>query len=148
MPPCRFRPPASYDAAGKGVCPMDENRAGGPTKYDQDGSRGPGKSPGAEMTPDASLQIGNPHKMMRLLTTRNLSLLSLIAKERPGSLTELSQLSGRPKASLTRTIRRFSDLGIVSFRKVSGKGKAPVLAYRSVHIEVPLDAAPAAQKGK
>jgi predicted transcriptional regulator len=121
---------------------MDENRANAPLKCDPVASGSSARAQESEATPMAALRIGNPQKMVRLLTSRNLTLLSLIANARPGSLTELSQLSGRPKASLTRTIRRFSDLGIVSFRKVSGKGKAPVLACRSVHIEVPLDAPP------
>lgn len=124
---------------------MDENR-GSPPKHAADRQQRGADMPERETL--ASLHVVNPHKMISLLTVRNLSLLALIDRAKPASLTELSHLSGRPKASLTRTIRRFTDLGIVAFRKAPGKGKAPVLACRSVRIDVPLDVAPVAISGQ
>lgn len=38
----------------------------------------------------------------RLLSEHNRHLLELIARERPGSITELAELAGRSKSNLTR----------------------------------------------
>ena len=75
---------------------------------------------------------------MRLLSDRNLKLLRLIRTAEPKTLAELSRLSGRPKASLTRTLARLSDLGIVVLRKSKGRGKTPVVMCDRVHLEVNL----------
>lgn len=83
-------------------------------------------------------RAAKPEKLMRLLSDRNLSLLKLIKSARPQSLTELSRLSGRPKASLTRTLKRMAALGIVTFQKSKGRGKVPVVACDRLLLDVPL----------
>jgi predicted transcriptional regulator len=75
---------------------------------------------------------------MRLLSDRNLKLLRLIRTAEPKTLAELSRLSGRPKASLTRTLARLSDLGIVTLRKSRGRGKVPLVTCDRVRLEVSL----------
>lgn len=79
-----------------------------------------------------------PEKLMRLLSDRNLKLLKLIRTAEPKTLAELSRLSGRPKASLTRTLARLSDLGIVVLVKSKGRGKIPTVACDRVRLEVSL----------
>jgi predicted transcriptional regulator len=75
---------------------------------------------------------------MRLLSERNLKLLKMIRTAEPKTLAELSRLSGRPKASLTRTLARLSDLGIVVLVKSKGRGKIPKVACDRVRLEVSL----------
>lgn len=79
-----------------------------------------------------------PEKLMRLLSDRNLKLLKMIRTKEPKTLAELSRLSGRPKASLTRTLARLSDLGIVVLVKSKGRGKIPKVACDRVRLEVSL----------
>lgn len=79
-----------------------------------------------------------PEKLMRLLSDRNLKLLKMIRTAEPKTLAELSRLSGRPKASLTRTLARLSDLGIVVLVKSKGRGKIPTVACDRVRLEVSL----------
>lgn len=79
-----------------------------------------------------------PEKLMRLLSDRNLKLLRMIKTAEPKTLAELSRMSGRPKASLTRTIARLSDLGIVVLVKSRGRGKIPKVACDKVCLEVSL----------
>ncbi|MDX2308968.1 MAG: helix-turn-helix domain-containing protein [Hyphomicrobium sp.] len=79
-----------------------------------------------------------PEKLMRLLSDRNLKLLKMIKTAEPKTLAELSRMSGRPKASLTRTIARLSDLGIVVLVKSRGRGKIPKVACDKVCLEVSL----------
>ena len=52
----------------------------------------------------------------RLLSEHNRHLLELIARERPRSLTELAELAGRSKSSLSRTLKTMSQYGLVELR--------------------------------
>lgn len=79
-----------------------------------------------------------PEKLMRLLSDRNLKLLKMIRTAEPKTLAELSRISGRPKASLTRTLARLSDLGIVVLVKSKGRGKIPKVACDRVRLDVSL----------
>jgi predicted transcriptional regulator len=88
----------------------------------------------------AEFRVTDPDRLLRLLTKRNVALLALIRSKSPRSLSELSVLSGRPKASLTRTLKRFRALGIVNYRKAGGRAKAPIVACDCVRLDVPLDA--------
>jgi predicted transcriptional regulator len=94
--------------------------------------------PGANGHHVAGPKSHQPEKLMRLLSARNLKLLKMIRTEEPKTLAELSRLSGRPKASLTRTLARLSDLGIVVLAKSKGRGKVPTVACDKVHLEVNL----------
>jgi hypothetical protein len=93
---------------------------------------------GANGTHGAATRRHKPEKLMRLLSDRNLKLLKMIRTAEPKTLAELSRLSGRPKASLTRTLARLSDLGIVVLVKSKGRGKIPMVACDRVRLEVSL----------
>jgi predicted transcriptional regulator len=93
---------------------------------------------GADGTFSAPTKRHNPEKLMRLLSDRNLKLLKMIRTAEPKTLAELSRISGRPKASLTRTLARLSDLGIVVLVKSKGRGKIPKVACDRVRLEVSL----------
>ncbi|MEO1205912.1 MAG: hypothetical protein AAFV45_06230 [Pseudomonadota bacterium] len=75
----------------------------------------------------------------RLLSERNLSLLKLIKDRKPRSVAELARLSGRPKASLTLTLRRLQKFGIVAFRDVDGRRKVPSVVCDQLMLEVSID---------
>ncbi len=77
-------------------------------------------------------------QVMRLITGRNIELLQIIKRERPQSLAELSRWSGRPTASLTRTLQRLSALGIVVMRKSKGREKIPTVVCDCLRFELPL----------
>lgn len=74
----------------------------------------------------------------RLLSKRNVELLKLIKETSPQSVAELARLSGRPKASLMLTLRRFKTFGIVEFDEVDGRRKVPRLACDRVCLEIPI----------
>ena len=93
---------------------------------------------GTNGTHGAAPKRQKPEKLMRLLSDRNLKLLKMIRTAEPKTLAELSRLSGRPKASLTRTLARLSDLGIVVLVKSKGRGKIPKVACDRVRLEVSL----------
>jgi predicted transcriptional regulator len=79
-------------------------------------------------------------QVMRLISGRNLALLRLIKERQPQSLAELSRISGRPTASLTRTLQRLSALGIVRMESRKGREKTPVVACDRLRFELPLTA--------
>lgn len=90
-------------------------------------------------TPENGLRVVKPEKLMRLLTERNLALLKMIREEKPTSLAQLASMSGRPKASLSRTIQRMMALGIVKLVASGGRGKSPVVVCDRLRLDVPLD---------
>jgi predicted transcriptional regulator len=74
----------------------------------------------------------------RLLSKRNIQLLKLIKEAAPQSVAELARLSGRPKASLMLTLRRFKNFGIVEFDEKDGRRKVPRLACDRLRLEIPI----------
>ncbi len=90
---------------------------------------------GGRAKPTASLDT-----LARLLSARNVGLLKLIKKARPRSVAELSRLSGRPKASLTATLHRLEEFGIVTFEEIDGRRRAPVVVCDILRLEVAINA--------
>lgn len=121
---------------------MDNMDDGKTLHFELDGAGSPGKiAPDAAANGTATAaqpKSQKPEKLMRLLSDRNLKLLKMIRTAEPKTLAELSRMSGRPKASLTRTLARLSDLGIVVLVKSKGRGKIPKLACDRVRLDVSL----------
>jgi predicted transcriptional regulator len=74
----------------------------------------------------------------RLLSKRNVELLKLIKEAEPQSVAELARLSGRPKASLMLTLKRFKTYGIVEFVESDGRRKTPRVACDRLRLEIPI----------
>ena len=65
--------------------------------------------------------------MSRLLNTKNLELLKTIRQCKPQSLGELAEITGRRKESLSRTIKKMSDYGLVEIKEGPRHAKTPVV---------------------
>lgn len=76
--------------------------------------------------------------MVKLLSPGNLAVLEAIRRHKPASVRALATLTGRKEASLSRTLKRFGELGIVSFEDGPHRTRVPVLIARRVHLEVDL----------
>ena len=74
----------------------------------------------------------------KLLSEHNRRLLELIARERPGSLTELAELAGRSKSNLSRTLKTMSQHGLVEFRPGARGALVPRVPYDQVRLDVSL----------
>lgn len=74
----------------------------------------------------------------KVLSDRNRSLLALIAESHPGSLAELSELSGRAKSNLSRTLKTMERYGLVQLRKGHGGTIIPRVPYSGIDLAVPL----------
>ena len=74
----------------------------------------------------------------KVLSGRNRELLALIAREKPGSLTELAELAGRNKSNLSRTLKTMSRYGLVELNEGQRGTLVPRVPYDRVSLDVPL----------
>ena len=74
----------------------------------------------------------------KVLSERNRELLTLIAQEKPDSLTELAALSGRNKSNLSRTLKTMARHGLVELEKGRRGKLIPQVPYEQVSLDVSL----------
>ena len=74
----------------------------------------------------------------KLLSEHNRHLLELIAREKPGSLTELAEMAGRSKSNLSRTLKTMSKYGLVELRHGERGRLVPRVPYDHVRLDVSL----------
>jgi predicted transcriptional regulator len=76
--------------------------------------------------------------MVKLLSRGNLAVLDAIKRHKPSSMRELATLTGRKEASLSRTLKRFAQVGIVAFEDGPRRARVPALVATRVHLEIDL----------
>src|SRR5271170_8107436 len=76
--------------------------------------------------------------MVKLLAPGNLAVLEAIRRHKPASVRELATLTGRKEASLSRTLKRFAELGIIAFQDGPHRTRIPALIARRVHLDIDL----------
>ena len=74
----------------------------------------------------------------KVLSERNQELLALIAREHPGSLTELARLAGREKSNLSRTLKTLARYGLVELETGLRGKRIPRVLYDQVQLDVSL----------
>jgi predicted transcriptional regulator len=74
----------------------------------------------------------------KVLSDKNRALLTLIAEEKPSSMNELAEKTGRAPSNLSRTLRTMERYGLVRFEKGAGRVKAPRVVYSDVVLDMPL----------
>ena len=74
----------------------------------------------------------------RVLSERNRELLSLIVAQKPESLQELEDISGRKVASVSRTLKTMEQYGIVSLKKGKQGRIKPRVEYSGFSLDMPL----------
>lgn len=72
--------------------------------------------------------------MGQILSFENQELLKLIIANKPQSLTELEQMSGRKKSNLSRTLKTLERYGIVELEK-ENKSVVPKVKATDFHVE-------------
>src|SRR5208337_3402765 len=73
--------------------------------------------------------------IVKLLSPGNLVVLDAIARHHPASIRELAVVTGRKEASLSRTLKRFVQAGIVGFEHGPRRTLIPVVIATRVHLE-------------
>jgi predicted transcriptional regulator len=86
----------------------------------------------------AALEQISAEAMVKLLSPGNLAILDAIHRHHPTSLRELASLTGRKESSLSRTLKRFAQAGIVAFRDRPHRTRVPALIARRVRLDIDL----------
>ncbi len=89
---------------------------------------------------DPKVWFTSVESFAKVLSERNIELLSLIAEHQPESLGELAELSGRAKPSLSRTLKTMERYGLVRIRKGYRRSTVPHAIYTDVELRMPLRA--------
>ena len=72
----------------------------------------------------------------KVLSGRNRDLLATIARESPGSLTELAELAGRSRSNLSRTLKTMPRCGLVELTKGERGTLVPRVPCDQVRLDV------------
>jgi predicted transcriptional regulator len=75
--------------------------------------------------------------LVRLLTSENRKLLSIMAQERPRSVSALAERAGRDQGNVSRAIGRLAEAGFVRLVP-DGREKRPEVAIERLHIDLDL----------
>ena len=87
--------------------------------------------------PDAAVPSFNSvDAIVRLLTSENRQLLALIRDEKPQSVAELAEISGRAQPNLTRTLAKLQAAGLITMVATGGRRKAPTIAISKIVVEI------------
>ncbi len=76
--------------------------------------------------------------MAQVLSNENQKLLDAIIKQKPESIKDLADLTGREKSNVSRTLKKMRQYGIVDF-KVSNRTKKPIVNYTDFKLEFGLN---------
>jgi predicted transcriptional regulator len=74
----------------------------------------------------------------KVLSDRNRELLSLIAEEKPESLQELVERTGRATSNLSRTLKTMERYGLVRMEKRPNRALAPRTTYDDIRLDLSL----------
>jgi predicted transcriptional regulator len=87
---------------------------------------------------DPSVWFTSLESLGRILSAHNQALLELIAEQKPASLAELEELSGRAKSNLSRTLRTMERYGLVELSRGVDRKIVPRVPYSRIQLEMPL----------
>lgn len=73
----------------------------------------------------------------KVLSAGNRELLRIIAERAPGSVEELSDITGRAKSNLSRTLKTMVGYGLIRMER-SGRKLAPKVIHDRVALDLPL----------
>jgi predicted transcriptional regulator len=74
----------------------------------------------------------------KVLSDRNRELLSVIAEEKPESMQELVERTGRAKSNLSRTLKTMERYGLVRMEKRPNRALAPRTTYDDIRLDLSL----------
>jgi predicted transcriptional regulator len=90
---------------------------------------------------DPKVWFTSIESLAQVLSSKNKLLLELIARAEPVSMAELSELSGRSKGNLSRTLRTMRRYGLVEVSKGDRRRLIPRVPYERIELDMPLRAA-------
>ncbi len=77
--------------------------------------------------------------LAKLLSPKNKALLDLIRESHPQSIQEISDLTGRDKGNISKTLKLMSHYGIISLKKKEKGAVVPEVKFNRIQIEYEFD---------
>lgn len=87
---------------------------------------------------DPKVWFTSTESFAQILSSGNRELLRVIDEQSPGSLEELSRITGRTMPSLSRTLKTMASYGLVRMEKGEGRKVVPKVLHDRVELELPL----------
>jgi predicted transcriptional regulator len=87
---------------------------------------------------DPKVWFTSTESFAKVLSAGNRELLRVIDEQAPGSLEELSQITGRAKSNLSRTLKTMAGYGLVRMEKGQGLKLIPKVAHDRVELVLSL----------
>ncbi len=87
---------------------------------------------------DPKVWFTSTESFAQILSNGNRELLRVIHDQAPTSLEELSQITGRTKPSLSRTLKTMATYGLVRMEPGQGRKLVPKVLHDRVTLELPL----------
>ena len=76
--------------------------------------------------------------LAQVLSDQNRELLSLIAEQKPESITELARLSDRSQSNLTRTLKKMEGYGLVTMKTGKHGSKQPFVPNSDIVLDMSI----------
>ena len=96
---------------------------------------------------DPKVWFTSTESFAQILASGNRELLRVIDEQSPGSLEELSRITGRSKPSLSRTLKTMANYGLIRMDPGEGQKVVPKVLHDRVALELPLIERRAAKGG-
>lgn len=90
---------------------------------------------------EPKIWFSSMESLAQVLSTQNKLLLELIARSKPQSLTKLSEISGRHKSNLSRTLKTMERYGLVSLKRQDSGEVAPRVTFEHLRVHLDLEKA-------
>lgn len=87
---------------------------------------------------DPKVWFTSTESFAQVLSSGNRELLRVIDEQAPRSLDELSEITGRAKSSLSRTLKTMAGYGLVSMEPGQGRKLMPKVLHDRVVLELPI----------
>ena len=98
----------------------------------------PGGYEDADADEEPTIWLSSIESFAKLLSRHNRNLLGEIARNRPSSITELAELTGRHKSDLSRTLNEMSRHGLVELVRGPRGTLRPRVRCDRVQVDIPL----------
>jgi len=82
---------------------------------------------------EPTVWLASMASLAQLLSEENMGLLEIIRKHRPASISRLAERAGRSLPSLSRTLARMEEYGLIALETV-GRAKAPRVTFDRLEI--------------
>jgi len=93
------------------------------------------RRPGPE---EPKVWFSSAESFARIVSERNRALLRVIAESAPESLTQLSELTGRKKPNLSRTLKTMECYGLVRLKRGARGAVVPNVPYDAISLVLPV----------